>query len=295
MSSEPSNCSACQTSDCSAKNQRAQESSADFLERQKLTENLCSVRHKILVLSGKGGVGKSTVAANLAASLNAAGLKVGLLDIDFHGPSIPRLVGSSDRPEEKPDEGRIPPFRTSDGIYVMSMGLLMQDKSNAVIWRGPMKMNVIKQLLRDVSWGQLDCLIVDSPPGTGDEPLSVAQLIPDVDGALLVTTPQALSADDVRRSVSFCHQLELPVLGILENMSGYICPHCQKESQPFKSGGGRELAEDTGVPFLGAIPLDPEVVLASDDGRPFVLSRPESAGAQAFAAAVAPILKLVKK
>ncbi len=295
MSSAPSNCSACDSSSCSAKSPKPGESGDAFLERQKLTENLCQVRHKILVLSGKGGVGKSTVAANLAAALTATGLRIGLLDVDFHGPSIPRLVGSGARPEEQTEEGRIPPYQTSDGIYVMSMGLLMQDKAKAVIWRGPMKMNVIKQLLRDVQWGQLDCLIVDSPPGTGDEPLSVAQLIPDVDGALLVTTPQALSADDVRRSVSFCQQLDLAVLGILENMSGYICPHCQKESQPFKSGGGRQLAEEVGVPFLGAIPLDPEVVIASDDGRPFVLSRPDSAGAQAFSAAIASILTLVKK
>jgi ATP-binding protein involved in chromosome partitioning len=287
------NCTTCDTGDCSAKERRPQESLEDFLERQKLAERLCRVRHKIVVLSGKGGVGKSTVAANLAAALAAAGNRVGLLDVDFHGPSIPRLLGLQKRPQTPSEDGSINPFETTDGIRVMSIGLLLNDADGAVIWRGPMKMNVIKQLLRDVNWGELDCLVVDSPPGTGDEPLSVAQLIPDADGALLVTTPQALSADDVRRSVDFCKQVKLPVLGILENMSGFVCPHCEKETALFKTGGGQALAKDTGVPFLGRVPIDPQVVVASDDGRPFVVSQPESSAAKAFAAAIEPIKNLV--
>jgi len=181
------------------------------------------------------------------------------------------------------------PFETAAGLKVMSIGLLLNDASGAVIWRGPLKMNVIKQLLRDVDWGELDYLIIDSPPGTGDEPLSVAQLIEDADGAVLVTTPQALSADDVRRSVSFCRQVNLPALGIIENMSGFVCPHCGKESAPFKSGGGQALAAEMGVPFLGRIPIDPDVVTASDEGRPFVLAHPDSAATRAFLAAVEPI------
>jgi Mrp family chromosome partitioning ATPase len=168
----------------------------------------------------------------------------------------------------------------------MSIGILVDGRESAIIWRGPLKMNVIKQLLRDTDWGDLDYLVIDSPPGTGDEPLSVAQLIEGADGAVLVTTPQALSADDVRRSVTFCRQVGLPVLGIIENMSGFICPHCGKETGLFTSGGGQALAAETRVPFLGRVPIDPEVVTASDEGKPFVLKHPESAAARAFLAAV---------
>jgi Mrp family chromosome partitioning ATPase len=295
MAKESASCSSCDSESCSAKSRRPQESLEEFLERQKLAERLCRVRHKIMVLSGKGGVGKSTVAANLAAALAAGGRSVGLLDVDFHGPSIPRLVGLEQRPVRASEDGSIAPFEAAGGLKVMSIGLLLSGADSAVIWRGPLKMNVIKQLLRDVRWGELDCLVVDSPPGTGDEPLSVAQLIPAADGALLVTTPQAISADDVRRSVSFCRQVNLPVLGILENMSGFVCPHCGKESAPFKSGGGRALAAETGVPFLGRIPIDPQVVAASDDGRPFVVSQPQSAAAGAFAAAIEPLAALVDR
>jgi Mrp family chromosome partitioning ATPase len=294
MPEESTGCSSCDSESCSAKTRAPQESLEAFLERRKLAERLCRVKHKIMVLSGKGGVGKSTVAANLAAALTGAGRRVGLLDVDFHGPSIPRLMGIGRQPQRPSEDGSIRPFETADGIRVMSIGLLLDDSRGAVIWRGPLKMNVIKQLLRDVSWGELDCLVVDSPPGTGDEPLSVAQLIPGADGAVLVTTPQALSADDVRRSVSFCRQVNLPVLGILENMSGFVCPHCGKESALFKAGGGQALAAETGVPFLGRVPIDPQVVAASDDGRPFVISQPDSAATKAFLAAIEPVRALVE-
>ncbi len=285
-------CDTCDTSSCSAKNQQPDEALEAFLERQALAKRMCLIEHKILVFSGKGGVGKSTVAANLAAALAADGKRVGLLDVDFHGPSIPRLVGITGQRPRPSGDGTMVPFETAAGLKVMSIGLLLNDASGAVIWRGPLKMNVIKQLLRDVDWGELDYLIIDSPPGTGDEPLSVAQLIEGADGAVLVTTPQALSADDVRRSVSFCKQVDLPVLGIIENMSGFICPHCGKETQLFKSGGGQALAAEMGVPFLGRVPIDPEVVTASDEGKPFVLAHPDSAAARAFLAAIDPIRKL---
>jgi Mrp family chromosome partitioning ATPase len=295
MPAESSGCSSCDSQDCSAKSRRPEEPLEAFLERQKLAERLCRVKHKVMVLSGKGGVGKSTVAANLAAALAAEGKRVGVLDVDFHGPSIPRLLGVRGGPGRVTEDGSIVPFEAAGGLKVMSVGLLLSDSEGAVIWRGPLKMNVIKQLLRDVDWGELDCLVVDSPPGTGDEPLSVAQLIPGADGALLVTTPQAISADDVRRSVSFCKQVKLPILGILENMSGFICPHCGKESHLFKQGGGEALAAETGVPFLGKVPIDPQVVSASDEGTPFVVSQPESAAARAFAAAVEPVRALIER
>jgi len=287
-------CSSCDSSSCSAREKGPDESLEDFLERRKLAASLCRVRHKVLVFSGKGGVGKSTVAANIAAALAAEGHRVGLLDIDFHGPSIPRLMGvSGQAPRHSGDEGIIP-FEAAGGVKVMSIGLLLREAGSAIIWRGPMKMNVIKQLLRDVRWGELDCLVVDSPPGTGDEPLSVTQLVPGVDGAVLVTTPQAVSADDVRRSVDFCRKLDLPVIGIIENMSGFCCPHCGRRSHPFKSDGGRLLAAETGIRFLGSIPIDPQVVASSDDGRPFCTAQPESAASAAFLDAIKPICALVK-
>ena len=293
MTKDSTSCSSCDSDGCSAKERRSQESLDDFLERQKLAERLCRVRHKVMVLSGKGGVGKSTIAANLATALAEAGHRVGLLDIDFHGPSIPRLLGIAGQRPRTSGDGGIPPFETATGLKVMSIGLLLSDASDAVIWRGPMKMNVIKQLLRDVNWGELDCLVVDSPPGTGDEPLSVAQLIPGADGAVLVTTPQALSADDVRRSISFCRQVDLPILGLIENMSGFICPHCGKETAPFMSGGGQALAAETGVPFLGRVPIDPQVAVASDEGRPFVAAQPGSAAAREFLSAIEPVMHLI--
>ena len=289
MTAPDKECSTCNADSCSAKDQRPDEALEAFLERQALAKRMCGIEHKILVFSGKGGVGKSTVAANLAAVLAADGRRVGLLDVDFHGPSIPRLLHLEGQRAEPAGDGGLAPIATPDGLRVMSIGSLVEGRDAAVIWRGPLKMKVIKQLLSDVDWGELDYLIIDSPPGTGDEPLSVAQLIEGTDGAVLVTTPQVLSANDVRRAVTFCRQVRLPVLGILENMSGFVCPHCGKETQLFKSGGGRALAAEMNVLFLGSIPIDPEVVTSSDEGRPFVLAHPNSTAARAFLAAVKPI------
>ncbi|MBN1999110.1 P-loop NTPase [candidate division KSB1 bacterium] len=237
------------------------------LEQIELERTLADIKYKIIVLSGKGGVGKSTTAANLALALALNGKTVGLLDIDFHGPSIPKLLGLEG---QKPAQanGKIIPLEYTGNLKVMSLGLLLDGGDDAVIWRGPMKMGAIKQLLKDVSWGKLDYLIVDSPPGTGDEPLSVVQLLKNPTGAVVVTQPQDLSVADVRRSVRFCEKLNLPVLGIVENMSGFICPHCNKRIDIFKSGGGEQLAKDMKLPFLGKIPLDPEMVKAGDSGEP---------------------------
>jgi Mrp family chromosome partitioning ATPase len=234
-----------------------------------LKENMARIAHKILVLSGKGGVGKSTVAANLAVALAARGLGTGLLDIDIHGPSAPKLLGLDGARLMATDDGKIIPVDYSDHLKMMSVGFMLNSSDDAVIWRGPLKYGIIKQFLKDVLWGNLDYLIVDSPPGTGDEPLSVCQLIGDADGAVIVTTPQDVALIDVRKSINFCRQLNMPVLGVVENMSGFVCPHCGKESSIFKNGGGRDMAHDMGVPFLGSIPLEPAIVEQGDAGRPF--------------------------
>lgn len=232
--------------------------------RSALQERLSHIRHKIIVLSGKGGVGKSTVAVHLALSLLHSGRRVGLLDVDLHGPSVPKMLGIERAHVRLEGDSIVPVVQT--GLKVMSIAFLLSDRDSAVIWRGPMKANVIEQLLRDVSWGDLDDLVIDCPPGTGDEPLSVCQLVGDADGAVIVTTPQDVATANVRRSIRFCHDLDLSVLGVVENMSGFLCPACGKTTDVFGSGGGERLAAEMGVPFLGRIPLDPAVGKAGDEG-----------------------------
>ncbi|WP_148208214.1 Mrp/NBP35 family ATP-binding protein [Methanosphaerula palustris] len=228
------------------------------------------VKHVILVLSGKGGVGKSTVSVNLASALSAHGRQVGLLDLDIHGPSIPKMLGIED---QKPGvlNKILEPVHVTGTLAVMSMAFLLPDTSSPVIWRGPMKMSVIQQFLTEVNWGALDYLIVDLPPGTGDEALSIIQLAPNVQGAVIVTTPQDMAVLDAMKAVKFIEKLEVPVLGIIENMSGMICPQCGETIDLFGRGGGEKAAEELGIPYLGSIPLDPEMVKAGDEGRPYVL------------------------
>jgi ATP-binding protein involved in chromosome partitioning len=264
----PSSCETCGETSCSASARLNGESEEEFEDRRKLQSRLCRIRSKIVVLSGKGGVGKSTIAVNLAAALALEGKRVGLLDIDIHGPSIPTMLGLEGHPIRGREDALEPV--EAGGLKVMSLGFLLRNPDHAVIWRGPMKMGAIKQLLRDVAWGDLDYLIIDSPPGTGDEPLSVCQLIGALDGAVIVTTPQKVAAVDVRKSISFCRKLNVPVLGVVENMSGFACPKCGEVIRMFGEGGGRRIAEDMGVPFLGSIPLDPRVVASGDEGRAFV-------------------------
>ena len=247
------------------------------------------IGHKLLVLSGKGGVGKSTVAANLAVSLAQAGKKVGLLDIDVHGPSLPKLLGLEGHQITGAEDGMLP-VRMNDNLAVMSIGFLVGDEKTPVIWRGPMKHGVIRQFLKDVAWGELDYLVVDSPPGTGDEPMSAAQLVGAPAGAVIVTTPQDVAIADVRRCISFCNSLSLPVIGIVENMSGYVCPKCGERIDLFKTGGGKILAEETKVPFLGNIPIDPQIVTYGDAGQPFVDTKRQTSASQAFAGIVQSIL-----
>jgi Mrp family chromosome partitioning ATPase len=261
-------CRTCSKTDCSAGQRRPEENDADFADRQKLESKLCRIRHKIVVLSGKGGVGKSTVAVNLSVALMMSGRRVGLLDVDIHGPSIPTMLGLEHHTLGGSD-GEIAPADV-EGLKVISIGLFLPSPDDAIIWRGPLKMGAIKQFLKDVAWGDLDFLVIDSPPGTGDEPLSVCQLIGRLDGAVIVTTPQRVAAVDVRKSITFCRQLRVPVLGVIENMNGFACPKCGEITSIFRSGGGKHIANDMGVPFLGSIPLDPQIGEACDSGQAFV-------------------------
>lgn len=236
------------------------------------------IKHKIMVISGKGGVGKTTVAVNRAFSLGMKGLEVGLIDADIHGPNVPKMLGIENKQPEVSPAG-IFPVLVPPHVKVMSIGFFISDKDSPVIWRGPLKMGALRQFLSDVVWGDLDFLIADLPPGTGDEPLSVAQLIKNVDGAIIVTTPQDVALLDSRKAVNFAKQLNMPVIGIIENMATFICPHCGKEINIFKYGGGERSAMELGVPFLGRIPLEAGIVEASDKGEVFTLQKNSKATA----------------
>lgn len=242
-------------------------SSKEKSEDCRLTCAMGKIKHKWIVMSGKGGVGKSTVAANLAYSLAARGNKVGLLDVDLHGPSIPKMLGIDHLMASGTETGLLPV--EAGNILVMSVGLVIANNDDAIVWRGPMKIGVIKQLLSEVEWGDLDYLVVDCPPGTGDEPLSVCQMIGENAGAVMVTTPQEVSGADVAKSLNFCQQLKMPVYGLIENMSEFICPHCGEVTAVFSKGGGEALAKRFQVPFAGKLPLDPAICKGGDEGAPF--------------------------
>jgi len=250
-------------------------------EDRRLRERMARIRRRLVVVSGKGGAGKSTAAANLAVALSSHRQRVGLLDVDIHGPSIPKILGCEGRALNS-DGQAILPAAVRERLTLMSIGFLIGNKTDAVIWRGPMKFKVIQQFLSDVAWGDLDYLVVDCPPGTGDEPLSVAQLIGRPAAAVVVTTPQELAVADVRRCLNFCQKAELPIAGVLENMSGYVCPQCGIHTDLFGAGGGERLAAEMSVPFLGRIPIDPRVVGCGDTGTCLLDSHPESAAAQSY-------------
>lgn len=239
-----------------------------------MTEN--SDCFKIAVLSGKGGVGKSTVAVNLAYYLASKGHKTALLDVDIHGPSIPKMLNIENRIIDSINNKMLPV--EVEGLEVMSIGFLLDDPTAPVIWRGPLKATLIRQFLEDVAWNSPEYLVIDCPPGTGDEPLSVFQPPRKIDGAIVVTTPQDVAILDVAKSVNFCKQLNTPIIGIVENMSGFICPKCGERVEIFKTGGGKKLAEESQVPFSGSIPLDPVAVTAGDEGAPYI----KTASSQAF-------------
>lgn len=233
-------------------------------------------------MSGKGGVGKSTVSVNLALGLAKQGYQVGLMDVDIHGPDVVRMLDLKGTIEPPATEGGlVPPLKYSDNLKVVSLEYMMRDRDEAIIWRGPLKIQAIRQFVSDMDWGELDYLVIDAPPGTGDEPLSVAQTIPNVK-AVVVTTPQQVALADVRKSINFCKTVKVEIAGVIENMSGFVCPHCNETVDIFKSGGGEQLARDLELPFLGRIPMDPKVVMAGDDGKPYLSSDADSPAITAF-------------
>jgi ATP-binding protein involved in chromosome partitioning len=237
------------------------------------------VERVVAVASGKGGVGKSTTTVNLALSLAALGWRIGILDIDIFGPSLPRLLGIHEAPEA---EGRLMKPLQAYGVKAMSIGFMVGEE-DAMIWRGPMVMAAVQQMLRDVAWGDLDCLVVDMPPGTGDAQLTLAQTVP-LAGAVIVSTPQDLALIDARRGVAMFGKVDVPILGVIENMSYFLCPHCGGRSDIFAHGGARHEAEKMGVPFLGEIPLTMSIREQADSGKPIVVSDPDSAYAAAYRA-----------
>ncbi len=265
-------------------------------EEKKLKTRMGKIKHKIAVISGKGGVGKSTVTVNLAIAFAMHGYvnSVGVLDADIHGPCVPKLLGMEGQRLQAGPPGIFPAIGPL-GIRVVSMGFLLPTEESPVIWRGPLKFTAIRQFLSDVVWGELDFLLIDLPPGTGDEPLSVMQLIPDMDGVVIVTIPSEVSQIVVKKAVNFARQLKVPIIGIIENMSGFVCPKCGAVIDIFKRGGGEKIAEEMGVPFLGSIPIDPEICLDSDKGMPFIIEHTDSPASKAFMEIVEKIEDFLKK
>lgn len=253
-----------------------------FAEQDKLiAEALKKIKNKLFVMSGKGGVGKSSVTVNIAAALAQKGYKVGVLDADLHGPSVPNLLALNSVIEADPETGKMLPARYNDNLSVISMDSFLQDRDQAILWRGPKKTAAIRQFLSDAQWGDLDYLLIDSPPGTGDEHMTVLKCIPDA-RSIVVTTPQEISLADVRKAINFLKYADAPILGLVENMSGLLCPNCGAEIEIFKKGGGEALAKSCKIRFLGAIPLDPAAVVAADLGVPVVYLEQNGPAREAF-------------
>lgn len=252
-------------------------------QEERLRARMGKVKHKIAVISGKGGVGKSTVTVNLAIAFAMHGHanKVGILDADIHGPSVPKMLGLAGQRLQAGPPGIFPVFGPL-GIKVISMDFLLPDENAPVIWRGPLKMTAIRQFLSDIVWGELDLLLIDLPPGTGDEPLSVAQLLPEMDGVVIVTIPSEVSQIVVKRAVTFSRKLGMPIIGVIENMSGFVCPNCGTKVDIFQSGGGMRIAEELSIPFLGSIPIDQKICEDADKGKPFIVERAHSSASKAF-------------
>lgn len=262
-------------------------------EETKLQDTLKNIKHIIIVMSGKGGVGKSTVSSNLAMALSMKGFQTGIMDIDITGPNIPKMFGVEDQGLTVNEQRQLVPVTVPPSLKLMSMAFLLPDKDSPVMWRGPVKMGAIKQFIEDVNWGELDYLVIDMPPGTGDEALSIVQLIPKADGMVIVTTPQDVALLDSRKSLVFAAETHIPIIGIVENMSGFVCPHCGEITDIFKSGGGEATAKDMNVQFLGRVPIEPGIVDCGDSGVPVVLKNPDSASAKAFEGIIDRIIKTV--
>jgi len=242
--------------------------------------SLNRIKNKFVVMSGKGGVGKTSTAVNIAIALANKGFKVGIMDVDLHGPDVPRMLGLTGMPDVNSNR-KLNPMRYSDHLAAISMESFLPKRDDAIIWRGPLKFSAIRQFIADVEWGELDFLIIDSPPGTGDEPLTVAQQIQDAK-AVIVTTPQEVALADVRKSINFCRTVNLEMFGLVENMSGLNCPHCGESIELFGAGGGERTAKEMGIAFLGRIPMDPHMVACGDSGVSFQTSYPDSAVTKAF-------------
>lgn len=262
-------------------------------EETKIQDTLRNIKHVIIVMSGKGGVGKSTVSSNLAMALSMKGYQTGIMDIDITGPNIPKMFGVEDEQLTVNENRQLVPVTVPPSLRLMSMAFLLPEKDAPVMWRGPVKMGAIKQFIEDVHWGDLDYLVIDMPPGTGDEALSIVQLIPKADGMVIVTTPQDVALLDSRKSLVFGAETHIPIIGIVENMSGFVCPHCGEVTNIFKSGGGEATAKDMNVQFLGRVPIEPGIVDSGDSGTPVVLKYPESASAKAFESIIDKIIKTV--
>ncbi len=264
-------------------------------QQRRIKDAMLRVNHKIAVISGKGGVGKSTVTVNLAAAFVTQGLhgKVGILDADITGPCVPKILGLKGEHLQGGPAG-IAPALSPHGIKATSMAFLLPSDEAPVIWRGPLKMKAIQQFLSDITWGDLEFLFIDLPPGTGDEPMSIMQLLPEMDGVVIVTIPSEVSQEVVKKAVTFSRKLNIPIIGILENMSGFVCPNCGAEYDIFGSGGGQKIADDLGVPFLGKIPIDPQICVDSDRGTPFVLEHRDSKSTKAFMEIVVRIKEFLK-
>lgn len=257
---------------------------------KRLADRMSNITYKLLVMSGKGGVGKTSVAVNLALGLAEKGFKVGILDTDLHGPNIAKMLGVEGEKMYSQDEKTIEPLEVLPNLKAVSLAFSGNDSDTPIIWRGPLKIGVIRQFLADVNWGDLDYLVIDSPPGTGDEPLTVCQLIPELSGSVVVTTPQEVAILDSRKSVNFARQIKVPMLGIIENMSGFICPHCGERVDIFGTGGGEEAAKEMSVPFLGRIPIEKALMEAEDSGQPFLANHTETPSAIAFYAIIEKII-----
>ena len=257
-----------------------------------IKQSLGKIKNKIIVMSGKGGVGKTSTSVNLSIALASSGYQVGIMDVDLHGPDVPRMLGLNGMPQLAPNH-KLSPMRYSDNLSAISIEPFIPGKDDAIIWRGPLKFSAIRQFIGDVEWGELDFLVIDSPPGTGDEPLTVAQMISDAK-AIIVTTPQEIALADVRKSINFCRAVKMEIFGMIENMSGFNCPHCGELIELFGAGGGERTAKEMGVRFLGRIPFDPGVVTCGDSGTCYQQVHTNSAVARAFSEVSQALAKLVK-